>query len=60
MFLEASARLEPAHDPRVSAAWAGVARSRRYQKCRRNDRIEAAVTAIYWDRANTRAWAELA
>jgi hypothetical protein len=60
MFLKAAARLERAHDPLVSAAWAGVARSRRYQKGRRNDRIEAAVTARDWDRANTRAWAELA
>src|SRR5215469_18478347 len=32
MFLEAAARLERARDPLVSAAWAGVARSRRYQK----------------------------
>jgi len=36
-----------------------VAKARRYQKNRRNDRIEAAATGIYWDRANTRAWAEL-
>jgi hypothetical protein len=59
MFLEAASQMEQASDPLLSAAWTGVARSRRYQKGRRDERLEAAVTAIYWDRASVPAWAEL-
>jgi HIRAN domain-containing protein len=58
-FLEAARPLETSRDPRVSDAWAGVAGSRRYQKGKRDGRIEAAVTAIYWDRANEDAWSNL-
>ncbi|MGH3158548.1 MAG: HIRAN domain-containing protein [Streptosporangiaceae bacterium] len=52
-------RLEKAGDPLVSDAWAGVARSVRYQKGRRDDWIAAAVIAVYWSRSNKDAWAEL-
>jgi hypothetical protein len=52
--------LEQAHDPLLAAAWAGLACSVRYQKGRRDDRIAAAVTSLYWDRANKAVWAELA
>jgi HIRAN domain len=58
-FLEAARLLETSRDPRVSAAWAGAAGSRRYQKGKRDGRIEAAVTAIYWDRASEDAWSNL-
>lgn len=58
-FRQAASRLEKAGDPMVSAAWAGVARSVRYQKGRRDDRMAAAVIALYWDRSNTDAWDEL-
>jgi hypothetical protein len=58
-FLEAARLLETSRDPAISAAWAGVAGSRRYQKGKRDGRIEAAVTAIYWDRANEDAWSNL-
>jgi Protein of unknown function (DUF4236) len=52
--------LEQAHDPLLADAWAGLARSVRYQRGRRDERIAAAVTSLYWDRANNAAWAELA
>ncbi len=52
--------LEQARDPLLADAWAGLACSVRYQKGRRDDRIAAAVTSLYWDRANKTAWAELA
>jgi hypothetical protein len=52
--------LERARDPLLADAWAGLARSVRYQKGRRDDWIAAAVTSLYWDRANKAAWAELA
>jgi hypothetical protein len=58
-FLEAAQLLEASRDPYVSTAWAGVAGSRRYQKGQRDRRIEAAVTAIHWDRANEDAWSNL-
>jgi hypothetical protein len=51
--------LEQARDPLLSDAWAGLACSVRYQKGRRDDRIGAAVTSLYWDRSNKIAWAEL-
>jgi hypothetical protein len=59
-FLQAIRQLEHARDPLVADAWAGLARSVRYQKGRRDDRITAAVTSLYWDRSNKTAWAELA
>jgi hypothetical protein len=52
--------LEQARDPLLGNAWAGLACSVRYQKGRRDDRIAAAATALYWDRSNKTAWAELA
>jgi hypothetical protein len=52
--------LERARDPLLADAWVGLACSVRYQKGRRDDRIAAAVTSLYWDRANKLAWAELA
>ena len=52
--------LEQARDPLIGDAWAGLARSLRYQKGRRDHRIAAAATSLYWDRANKTAWAELA
>jgi hypothetical protein len=52
--------LERARDPLLADAWAGLARSVRYQKSRRDDWIAAAVTSLYWDRENKAAWAELA
>ena len=58
-FLQAIRQLELARDPLVADAWAGLARSVRYQKGRRDDRITAAVTSLYWDRSNKIAWAEL-
>jgi hypothetical protein len=58
-FRDVARRLENAGDPLVSDAWAGVARSVRYQKGRRDDRIAAAVIALYWNRSNKEAWAEL-
>lgn len=58
-FLEAARLLETSRDSGVSGAWAGVAGSRRYQKGKRDGRIEAALTAIYWDRANEDAWSNL-
>ena len=58
-FLRAIAQLEHAHDPLVADAWAGLARSVRYQKGRRDDWITAAVTSLYWDRSNKAAWSEL-
>jgi hypothetical protein len=58
-FREVARCLEEAGDPLASDAWAGIARSVRYQKGRRDDRIAAAVTALYWNRSNTGAWAEL-
>jgi hypothetical protein len=58
-FLEAARRLEAAGDPVVANAWVGVARSVRYQKGRRDDRIAAACTALHWERASKSAWSEL-
>lgn len=58
-FLQAIRALEHARDPLVADAWAELARSIRYQKGRRDDRISAAVTSLYWDRSNKVAWAEL-
>ena len=58
-FLQAIRALEQARDPLVADAWAGLARSVRYQKGRRDDRISAVVTSLYWDRSNKAAWAEL-
>ena len=60
-FVEAARLLEQARDPRVSAAWAGVAKASRYQKGKdkRDDRIKAAAKAIYWDRTNQDAWSDL-
>lgn len=52
--------LEQARDPLLGNAWAGLACSVRYQKGRRDDRIAAAATSLYWDRSNKSAWAELA
>ena len=43
----------------VTDAWAGLAGSVRYQKGRRDDWLTAAVTALYWDRSNKTAWAEV-
>lgn len=59
VFLHVIPRLEEARDPLVADAWAGLARSVRYQKGRRDDWIAAAVTALCWDRSNKTAWAEL-
>jgi hypothetical protein len=59
MFLLAAERLAQARDPMVAEAWAGVAKSRRFQRGRRDDRLEAAITAICWDTACTSAWGEL-
>jgi hypothetical protein len=59
LFLQAAARLGASCDPLAAAAWAGVARSRRYQKRRRDDRIEASITALHLDRTNSTAWADL-
>jgi hypothetical protein len=58
-FQDVARRFENAADPLVSDAWAGVARSVRYQKGRRDDRIAAAVIALYWNRSNSGAWGEL-
>ena len=58
-FLQAIRQMEQARDPLVADAWAGLARSVRYQKGRRDDRITATVTSLYWDRSNKIAWAEL-
>lgn len=58
-FRQAIAELEQARDPLLAEAWAGLARSVRYQKGRRDDWITAAVSSLYWDRSNTTAWAEL-
>ena len=58
-FLQAIRQMEQARDPLVAGAWAGLARSVRYQKGRRDDRITATVTSLYWDRSNKIAWAEL-
>lgn len=58
-FRDVARELESAGDPLVSDAWTGVAQSVRYQKGRRNDWISAAVAALYWNRSNERAWAEL-
>jgi hypothetical protein len=58
-FLAAIRALELASDPLVADAWAGLARSIRYQKGRRDDRIAATVMSLYWDRSNKTAWAEL-
>ena len=52
--------LEQARDPLLAAAWAGLACSVRYQKGRRDDRIAAATTSLYWDPTNKAAWTELA
>jgi HIRAN domain len=58
-FRRAIAQLEHACDPQLADAWAGLACSVRYQKGRRDDWINAAVTSLYWDRSNKTAWAEL-
>lgn len=58
-FLQSIERLEQARDPMTADAWAGLARSVRYQKGRRDDWIAAAVRSLYWDRSNKTAWAEL-
>jgi hypothetical protein len=58
-FAQVAGELEAAGDPLVSDAWTGIARSVRYQKGRRDDWMAAAVTALYWNRANTDAWSEL-
>jgi len=58
-FLAAARHLEAVGDPRVADAWVGVARSVRFQKGRRDDRITAACTALSWDRNSKGAWAEL-
>ena len=59
VFLHVIPRLEEARDPLVTDAWAGLAGSVRYQKGRRDDWLTAAVTALYWDRSNKTAWAEV-
>ena len=58
-FLQVIPRLEHARDPLVADAWAGLACSVRYQKGRRDDWLTTAVTALYWDRSNKTAWAEV-
>jgi hypothetical protein len=58
-FMAAAKALETARDPLAAEAWAGVARSVRFQHGRRDSRIFAAVTALYWDRASKQAWDEL-
>jgi len=58
-FLHVILRLEHARDPLLGDAWVGLARSVRYQKCRRDDWITAAVNSLYWDRSNKTAWAGL-
>jgi hypothetical protein len=58
-FRQVITQLEQARDPMIADAWAGLARSVRYQKGRRDDRIAAAATALYWDRSNKTAWTEL-
>jgi hypothetical protein len=58
-FQDAVRSLELARDPLVADTWAGLARSVRYQKGHRDDRITAAVMALYHDRSNKTAWAEL-
>jgi hypothetical protein len=58
-FVAAARQLQASGDPLVADAWVGVARSVRYLKRRRDDRITAACTALYWDRASKDAWAEL-
>jgi hypothetical protein len=58
-FRRIAATLERARDPLVSEAWLGVARSVRYQPGRRDDFLGAVIEAVYWDRANGEAWAEL-
>jgi len=58
-FLAAAKALEASRDPLAAEAWVGVARSVRFQKGRRDSRIFAAITALYWERASRHGWAEL-
>jgi hypothetical protein len=55
-FLAAANALEASRDPLPAEAWAGVARSVRFQKGRRDSRIFASVTALWWDRASRPGW----
>lgn len=58
-FRSAAALLASACDPMTGRAFAGVAMSVRFQKGRRDDRIEAAGAAVFWDRENEHGWLEL-
>lgn len=58
-FRDVAGCLEAAGDPMASDAWTGIALSVWYQKGRRDDWMAAAVTALYWNRSNERAWSEL-
>jgi hypothetical protein len=58
-FRKVARQLQHAGDPMVADAWLGVARSVRYQKGHRDERIEAAVEALHWNLASREAWAEL-
>jgi len=58
-FRRAAGQLADGRDPLVSAAWLGVGRSTRYQKGRRDDTLQAFIEALYWNRSNADAWAEL-
>lgn len=58
-FRRVAGQLANDRDPLVSAAWLGVGRSTRYQKGRRDDTLQAFIEALYWNRSNADAWAEL-
>lgn len=58
-FRQAAVLLESARDPLTGPAFAGLAMSVRFQKGRRDDRIEAAAAAVFWDRENEHGWLEL-
>lgn len=58
-FRRVAGQLANDRDPLVSAAWLGVGRSTRYQKGRRDDTLQAFIEALYWNRGNADAWAEI-
>ena len=57
-FRAVAQALARAHDPWVSAAWLGVARSSRYQRDHRNATLSAFIEALHWWPGNADAWLE--
>lgn len=58
-FRDVADRLAAVGDPAASGAFLSLARTTRYQSGRRDDTLSALIEALYCDRGNDQAWAEL-